>query len=394
MSSRKILKLLQRLVHKNGKVRIKAAKSLQKLGEEDWTYRIDGEKFDYHEFGKSNDIRLSKPLMRVYPKVSVDEKRMIMHSLGHLGNSDAFDFIVSHLSHTERRIRNSAVIALGQLGDNRAIPILHKKLQELNILANAYIKDVLKSRQQPEDKSLLLYNELKDYHALIIYALTNLNAVECVEDILESLNFGFNNEITIEAARAMVKFKYEPAVELLTIHLGSVYTDVIETVVEVLGDLGCGEAVKSLCNILTFPESTIRYKAVNAISKINDKHTIPYILAQLKRDNYLAMVSSIEILGNMKAVSVLDEIIRFSKSTHPGVRGKVAWALGNIGEKRAFSTLKELVYDQDENVVFEAIEALRNIEGPNKYELLKPFLNHECQGIRNAAERIINQIKE
>jgi HEAT repeat protein len=82
----------------------------------------------------------------------------------------------------------------------------------------------------------------------------------------------------------------------------------------------------------------------------------------------------------------VDALIEASVDPDPEVRCHAVWALGKIGDARAFDTVVRATSDGDEDVVYDAILALGHLGDDRAVPLLEgPLLHHDNEVLRGCA---------
>ncbi len=136
-----------------------------------------------------------------------------------------------------------------------------------------------------------------------------------------------------------------------------------EKVIEILGDIGNAAAVPDLLEILR-EESFLRKKAIKAILKIGDAAALPGLLEALKYNDLDVRKVAVEVLmkiGDATAVPGLLEALKNDKDSI--VRINVSELLGKLGDTTAVSGLLEAIKnDGDQEVLRSAARALVKLD--------------------------------
>ena len=105
------------------------------------------------------------------------------------------------------------------------------------------------------------------------------------------------------------------------------------------------EAVDPLISALSSRKKNIRLHAASILGAINDEKAIKPLILTLSDNNKLVRREASTSLSRMGDATV-DPLIEELKNPDWRVRGAAAWALGNLGEKRAIAPLEELLDDE------------------------------------------------
>jgi HEAT repeat protein len=78
-----------------------------------------------------------------------------------------------------------------------------------------------------------------------------------------------------------------------------------------------------------------------------------------------------------------DALIAALSDPSEGVRGQAIWALGELGSKRAFGPIADLLHDRDSIVRVFAVNALAWIDHARSVELVRPLADDEDDLVRD-----------
>ena len=91
------------------------------------------------------------------------------------------------------------------------------------------------------------------------------------------------------------------------------------------------------------------------------------------------------------ALDYLGEVVKSDPS--PDVRIAATYTLQESKDPRAYNALVRALQDRDPRVLEEVIDALWYIDNSNAIPYLQPFLDHENEDIRSAAQGAIDDLK-
>jgi HEAT repeat protein len=94
--------------------------------------------------GELGDQKAVPPLIKVLNHSKSDRlRKSAAKALGLLGSKEAVDSLISALNDPDFKVRKSAARSLGQLGDKKAIPALKKAMQDPDFTVDKYVDDAL-----------------------------------------------------------------------------------------------------------------------------------------------------------------------------------------------------------------------------------------------------------
>jgi HEAT repeat protein len=229
-----------------------------------------------------------------------DNRETAVTALGQIGDQRAVEPILATLMETEKRYRNAAILALGRIGPP-AFPALIRELRSPEVLLRRAAADALVGSDSPQVSSALMA-ALRDS----------------------------DEEVRASAARSLGWQGNVEAVPALVAAVSDSSWRVVDAAVSALGDIGVG-AVDKLLAVLGSPaESTIvRYQISRALIAVG-RPAVP------------------------KLVTALGE-------PSPSVQKWAAVSLGQIGDPSAVGALKRLESSPDPDVRWVVQEQLRRL---------------------------------
>lgn len=292
------------------------------------------------------------------------------------------------LKHKGEYFRQQAAIALGNIGDTRAVEPLLETLRDKSKYVQKGAAEALdKLRWKPSDDSEMvvfllakqewdtlaklgqpavepLIEALKEEDSWVrpkaaAEALGNIRDAKAVETLIEALN-DKNKNVRKGATRALGKIG-QPAVEPLIEVLNDKNKDVREGATRALGNIGDTKAVEPLIKALEEGDSFVRQQAAEALGKIKDARTVEPLIEALKDKDMGVRGQTAEALGKIRDAKAVESLIEALRDGGYYVRQQAAKVLGNIGDARAVESLIETLKDKNEFVREEATRALGNI---------------------------------
>lgn len=293
-------------------------------------------------------------------------RQEVVTALGALGDPIALQPLMDILESTEHKgIRRRAIVALGLLANNQAIPLLMNALEDQDVVIRRTAVEAVERIRDPRKSGLfvrMLTDENAEVRLLAANALDRmswnpatdreqiayniakgnwdsplLSSPEAVESLLNVLHDERPKNINarVNAVLVLGKIGEKRAVEPLMNIAEHDYGTLRETVVTALGDIGDVRAVELLIRALNDRNPNIRMAAAAALGKFNDPRAIEVL---------------IHALGDTNPAALGDR--------NPEVQKAVAEALGAIPGARVTTALVYALEDDDAIVRRQAVQVL------------------------------------
>ena len=323
--------------------------------------------------GETGDKRFVIPLLVSLANGTGDEKKEAVVALGKIGDPKAIPSLcIALLEDKDTDIRAKAAHALGEIGDPKVVDALSKALLE------------------DKNKSV----RLKSAEALdkIGWRPTSTR-----EKVFYSLARNKKQDI-VKMGKEVVPIFIEA--------LNNPSSEIRQDSVEILGNLKAVEATESLCKVLLEGTAVpVRRKTVEALGKIGDPKAIPSLcIALLEDKNTDIRAKAAQALGEIGDPKVVDALSKaLLEDNSKSVRLKSAEALGKIGDKKATEPLNQRLDTETDKAVRKAIsDALFALGTEEKipieiriellrerkdWKKLKPILQEQ------ATEKLVDQLK-
>jgi HEAT repeat protein len=159
-----------------------------------------------------------------------------------------------------------------------------------------------------------------------------------------------------------------------------------------LGEIGDARAVKPLITTLQDTNSTVRWKATEALANIGAPAAKP-LIAALKHSNNQVRLGAANALGNLKDDLVVEPLIEaLINDSDLIVRENAANALGNLKDTRAIEPLIVALKDIYGGVREAAASALGNLKNACTVEPLIAALKDNHSDVRKAAADALDMV--
>ncbi|MCX7966634.1 MAG: HEAT repeat domain-containing protein [Syntrophorhabdaceae bacterium] len=272
---------------------------------------------------------IDSALTRILGKTSA-RKEIIDSVVKH--GQHVIDLLIEQVYSEDKEIKKSAIIALGRIGDKRAVPALISVLED-----------------EPE--------------------------------------------IAILSAGALAKIGDRSAFEALIGHLGERDVRVRQAVISALNSIGHPDMAKRMVELLKDDDPIVRESAVKIAGYFGYSECIDLLFERTKDESETVRYAAIQCLPFLEDERALSMIVDALKNDTAKVRAAAAYALAQLDDKEAFVYLKDALYDPDPWVRYYAAKAIGEKGNPEAIELLSDVVdNDKAEQVRISAIEAIGKI--
>ncbi len=326
--------------------------------------------------------RRPKPsdLVKSFEAAKVDERVRMAATLGRMRERKTTEALINAYDIKRGNPRESAAVieALGLTGDPRAVEPLATGWDYLRSL-------ILQMGELPGNLQVLRWKTLD--------ALSRVGGEQAVRILSESLN-DQDPRVVEEAVRGLGRLQIKDSVPALQQLASGATGNLLQAILEALGDIGDKRALSTLDQAATNPDKFIEIEAAYALSKLGKKDALArlegflkgdpgedkagllaaYYLVKLDKDAGLRHLEDMmkrpdsplaplaaDTIGKTENPRGVLVLIEASKAPDPGVRLAVARSLGRLGGGRAVTALKKLRSDTNPGVRSTAINGLADL---------------------------------
>jgi len=327
-----------------------------------------------------------KPLITVLKNTNPDSFRVkAITVLGKISNKHAVEPLIATLKYTgSDAMRAAAAIALGKIGDKRAVEPLILALKDMYSILQYEAATALVKIGEPAVEPLITVLKLADTNitrAAAAIALGKIGDKRAVEPLILALK-DMDSILQYEAATALVKIG-EPAVEPLITRLKDASDLMIIIVIRVLGNIGDKRAVLPLIAALKNKDPGVVSRAATALGNIGDKRAVLPLIGAFKDENPSVQKSAIDVLVKIGTPAV-KHLITALKNKEPVVQKSAADVLIKIGAP-AVEPLVVALNDEDPEVQELAMYVLLEIGDPAVNPLIALLKDNEDPEVEKAA---------
>lgn len=318
-----------------------------------------------------------------------NERRRAAEALARYKVPEAIEVLSEGIHDIFWRVRFSSVQALGNTGDEKAIPPLMTALRDREeAVAGAAAEALLKIGGEIMHPVIDLFKEedwkLRVLAADILGKLGDRKAVPYLKGRL----IDPRREVSRAAARAMrnlgdncgetvfsilcgdealndqlLKNNPDGLDEIFMHFLQDQDWQIRKRAADMLGIIRSRYALRPLINALSDTDGWVRSSASLAIGRIGDGNGIKPLIRTLSDPNPRVRMSGAEALGELKAAEAVDKLIELLQD-NLDVKQAVIKALGEIGDPLSSPALAPMLGDSEETIRNMTVEALGKTANP------------------------------
>lgn len=286
------------------------------------------------------------------------------------------DLLIQQLEAEDLAIRQAAVVVLGRIGDTRAGPALTRLLTtdpELTIAIASAIAQIGDTSAFDALLSIIGHPDAAVRQA-VIAALNSLGHPDMPARLVTLLQ-DTNPLVRESAVKIAGYFAFDECTALLLQRCQDTDENVRRAAIEVIPYLENALVLPAIIQALEDASPKVRTSAVKALGQIDSTSAFPYLIDALNDSDAWVRYYAARAIGwhsYPEAIQALEQVVRSDCAYH--VRAAAIEALGQVGGAHAVCILAPLVEAADTNsdLVRAALTALGEIGHPNA---LPPLLS-------------------
>jgi HEAT repeat protein len=259
--------------------------------------------------------------------------------------SSAVMLLIDYLTTGDQETRRSAVVALGRIGDRRAVPALIERLK----------------------------NDDRELRLPIVAALARLGDVRAFEALLGLL--GDDDIATRQAVIGALNSIGHPemAARILPM-LADANPLVRESAVKIAGYFGYESCITGVLACCADPDEAVRAAALEHLPYFDDPRALPVLRRAIETDTPVARAAAAKALAFVTSPDVQGMLERATGDPEPWVRYFSTISLGRQQTGTSVDTLARVAnHDPAPHVRVAAVEAIGAIDGPLATDVLIPL---------------------
>jgi HEAT repeat protein len=295
------------------------------------------------------------------------------------------DSVIALLEHEDERVRKSAMTALGECGDARAVPALMKCFRAYRYWGGARelewaLVRLGKLAVPPLIGALHAPHEaVRSNAARVLGEIADPQAIKPLQDA-----FRANQKWGRSTAQAALEKFGESVVPFFIESLGSASPVTRAGAASALGSIGDTRAVEPVIATLKDENWRVSWNAARTLGHLKNRQAVGPLLQALEHPNVnvrSAAASSLGSIGDVRAIEPLIVLLKTDEHT----RDDVARALGNLADSRAVGPLIDTLTDEEPMVRAAAAGALGRLGDPAAVLSLIERLDDPQLGVRSTA---------
>jgi len=313
-----------------------------------------------------DDTRIEYALTQLLGKPTAPKE--VLKTLIHHGTRLG-EFLIEQLDAQEIETRQTAISALGRIGDKRAVPALTRLLTE-------------------DDEELLLIS--------VAHALTTIGDASAYKALLNQL--GHPNPAVRQSVIAALNAINHPDMAQRTVALlNDINPLVRESAAKIVGYIGYPNGFEALLTCCHDTDEAVRQAAIESLPYFEDKRILPTLTETLQKDSpkiRAAAARALGVIDDERVVNVIAILQRALNDSDPWTRYFAARSLGEIDATQSWQALAKMAQtDTAHQVRFAAIESLGQMGAVQAIPILAPLSESEETDLANAALSALGQIK-
>lgn len=319
--------------------------------------------------GRIGDKQTVPPLVALLNHVSPMIRADVAQALALIAEPSSVPQLIYLLKDSDVTVRANAASGLVRLVDPRALRPLLGALQDEDALVRRYAATAL--------------GELGDSKAL-----PDLLKVLQGWDLLVAMDAPFV-EAVVETIGKLGDASAAPGLLPL---LQSQHEGVMFKVVLALKKLRSPSAIPALTSLLQAPLPTLRRRVVETLGQTGDASLVPVIGEVLRQDASLEVrATAARSLGELKAreaCAYLEEALREEFS----IRCQAVIALGAVQDRSTLPALMAMLKDDAPEVRYHAIKAIAKFKDPKTLKAMAVMLEDSDPMVRSGASKVIEDL--
>jgi HEAT repeat protein len=277
--------------------------------------------------------------------------------------SPMVDRLIEQVKDPDLATRRAAVIALGHIGDVRAVPALVEAIAQ-------------------EDRDLL---------GPAAGALARLGDARAFEPLVGLLG---DDDLAVRHAAigALNSIGHPDMAARMRTLLDAPDAHVRESAVKIAGYFGYRECAEGLIARCHDPDEPVRAAALEHVAYLDDPRVVPLLVEALDRDTPRARAAAVQALAHVSSAEVLAVLRRASADADPWVRYFSVTSLGRQVDRASLPILQRAAeHDAHQPVRIAAVEAIGAIGGDAAADLLAGLTSTPVEEVSIAAITALGQ---
>jgi HEAT repeat protein len=350
----------------------------------------------------ASEVDTLSPLLEILKDSNPDLRMQAALALGDLGNDRAIEGLLKSLSDEDTNVRYHAIEALGKLKTAEAVDALAEiaesrdfflafaALESLANIGDARIAARMAALLDEEflrDPTINLLGQLGDDSAIApLTALLNTPAVPAavIADALAAIHDRYQEQYSEGAHIAdLVRGEISPTGIQNLLDALAVPGKNLRSIALVLGWLKRAGVDRALTRLMG--RMDLRDEIIEALVR-HGPATVELLISQLKSEDLEVRRSAVVALGRIGDTTATSALVETLNDESLAV--EVANALGQIGDPQALDGLVNLIGNTDASIRQAAVSALNSLTLPSMSKRIIPLLHDPDPNVRESAVKI------
>jgi HEAT repeat protein/beta-lactamase regulating signal transducer with metallopeptidase domain len=302
------------------------------------------------------------PLVSALTDSDIGVRQSAVRALGELEDPRAVEALMNALARdADAKVRETAAWALGQIEDHKAVPALLDALQRDQVPAvrkqSAWALGQIEDASSVPGLGAALRDATPEVRRMALWALGQIEDPRAVPFLIPALT-NSDAEVRKQAAWALGQIESKDAVPALTAALRDSEARVRETAAWALGQIQDARSIAALGAALKDPTPSVRKNAAWALGQVESREAVGALVASLDDSDREVRKTVVWALGQIEDPAAVNGLAALTRSSDPEMRRASVVALSRIGGAGAVDALVALLKDPDPDVRRAAVSAL------------------------------------
>ena len=350
---------------------------------------MDADADENQEPAKLSDTALNA-LIGVLDDVSPEVRLSAIEALGQEGDPRAIAALSNALrTDKDASVRRSAAWALGQIEHVGGVPALSDAVKSDSDMevrrTSAWALGQIEAESGVAPLVAVLRDADAELRSTAVWALGEIESASAVPALSGMLKDS-DVEVRKNVVWALGQIESATAVDPLIGIIGDGDVEVRKQVAWALGEIESDRAVEGLSNMLRNDRDVeVRGTAAWALGMIESEAAVPALSAALRDADATVRAQAAWALGQIEHTPAPEALLGALRDTDVEVRRSAIWALGEIADPKSVEAVRAALRDADEEVKSNALRVLARLRDPAAYEALADQLKSPDANVRKRA---------
>jgi HEAT repeat protein len=326
---------------------------------------------------------------------NLDVQIAAIQTLGLIGDADAINIVIDALHSDNKKLRDTAKMAIRNLRGESAIAALIQAITDPNTFVQSTVIETLRSFRDASGVELiteaLADTDIK-VRRIAVEMLANIeDPIASISGLLVALE-DQDNIVRDQASKALQRLTTVEAVQSLSQRFNTRNPSSKEIIIAIMGRIGAAEVTPLLIEASDDPSTTVRKAAVEALARMQDRTALSALIGKLDDSDPNIQQLARKRLAQPDARYYLLKTLQEGSETN---RRNVIMLLSNIRTDPIIeAALIDQLSDPSSDLRCCAVEALGMLRAQSALHVLHSLIIDPNQSVGTAAEQAIKRITE